>query len=159
MPPPVIVNPRDIDTTHIVADLDAIRQISPQRYEWEQLTAIVLIDTDRKIIAGYKDLAEDEWWMRGHIPGRPLMPGVLMIEGAAQLCGYYFYRFLRGDRDGFLGFGSVDDVKFRGTVSPGSRLLSVGRMLKITRRTCQFEAQSFVENRMVFEARITGMIF
>ena len=156
MPPPAIIDPNDLDLSHIVVDLEGIREVNPQRYEMEQLTAIVLIDAERKIIAGYKDLAEDEWWVRGHIPGRPLMPGVLMIEAAAQLCGYYYYFY--GDKKGFLGFGAVDDVKFRNAVPPGSRLVTVGRMLKITQRRCVFEAQSFVDGKMVFEAKVTGMI-
>ena len=156
MPPLPIIDPDDLDLSHIEVDLEGIRKVNPQRYEMEQLSAIVLIDTEHKIIAGYKDLAQDEWWVRGHIPGRPLMPGVLMIEAAAQLCGYYYY--FCGEKEGFLGFAAVDEVKFRNTVPPGSRLVTIGRMLKITRRKCVFEAQSFVGNRMVFEATVTGMI-
>ena len=156
MPPPAIIDPKDLDLSTIVVDLEQIRKVNPQRYEMEQLTAIVLIDEERNIIAGYKDLKEDEWWVPGHIPGRPLMPGVLMIEAAAQLCGYYYY--VLGHHSGFLGFAAVDEVKFRNTVPPGSRLVTVGRMRTITKRKCVFEAQSFVDDKMVFEATVTGMI-
>ena len=55
----------------------------------EQLTAIVHVDPEKHLVAGYKDVGNDEFWVRGHMPGYPLMPGVLMCEAAAQLCSYY----------------------------------------------------------------------
>ena len=70
-------------------------------------------------MAGYRDVRDDEFWVRGHIPGRPIFPGVLMIETAAQLVGYY--AMSKMPSQGFLGFGGVEDVKFRGTVVPGQR--------------------------------------
>ena len=53
------------------------------------LDGIVLIDPGRHLIVGYKDVRPDEFWVRGHMPGFPLLPGVLMCEAAAQLSCYY----------------------------------------------------------------------
>ncbi len=89
MPPEVNFDPARLDLNNVVADHDAILRINPQRFEMEQLTAIVLVDTAQHLIAGYKDVDADEFWVRGHMPGYPLMPGVLMCEAAAQLCSYY----------------------------------------------------------------------
>ena len=61
-------------------------------FEMEQLTAIVFDDVERGICVGYKDIGPDEFWVRGHMPGMPLMPGVIMCESAAQLCGYFVQR-------------------------------------------------------------------
>ena len=73
----------------------------------EQLTAIVFDDNERGIIVGYKDLAEDEFWTRGHMPGMPLMPGIVMCEAAAQLCTYHVQKHdLLGAE--MLGFGGLD---------------------------------------------------
>jgi 3-hydroxyacyl-[acyl-carrier-protein] dehydratase len=78
----------EIDFNHVVADLAEIRRFNPQRFEMEQLTAIIFDDFDRKICAGYKDITENEFWVRGHMPGMPLMPGVLICEAAAQMCAF-----------------------------------------------------------------------
>ncbi|MFM7059410.1 MAG: beta-hydroxyacyl-ACP dehydratase, partial [Planctomycetota bacterium] len=50
-------------------DLDAIRAVNPQRYEMEQLTAIVHVDQTQHLIAGYRQLTDHEFWVRGHMPG------------------------------------------------------------------------------------------
>ena len=64
--------------------------------------------------------------MRGHMPGYPLLPGVLMCEAAAQLCSCYIVTsgLLEGD---FIGFGGMENVRFRGPVRPGDRLVLVGK--------------------------------
>src|SRR5689334_22397880 len=89
MPPAYHVDPGSLDLGRVLADEDAIRRVNPQRFEMAQLTAIVSVDPERHLIAGYKDVRPDEFWVRGHMPGWPLLPGVLMCEAAAQLCAYY----------------------------------------------------------------------
>src|SRR5947209_175103 len=126
MPPPLHVNPSRLDLAHVVADKEAIRRVNPQRFEMEQLDAIVLLDPVQHLVAGYKDVRPDEFWVRGHMPGYPLMPGVLMCEAAAQLCAYYIttHGLMYGD---YIGFGGLENVRFRGVVRPGDRLLLVGK--------------------------------
>jgi len=58
---------------------------------------------------------------------------------------------------GFLGFGGVDGVKFRGIVVPGERIIMLGKMVEIRPRRCIGETQAYVDGRLVFEGRITGM--
>ena len=83
-----IVDPSLIDIDNPIADIEAIRAFNPQRYEMEQLTAILYEDFDRKICAALKRITNDEFWVRGHMPDMPLMPGVMMLEAAAQLSSY-----------------------------------------------------------------------
>ena len=155
MPPPLIMDPASVDCSRPVADLDGIRQVNRQRFEMEQLTAIIFIDPEQKLIGAYKDVRPDEFWVRGHLPDYPLMPGVLMCEGAAQMCSYYVTSLkLIG---GFLGFGGMENVRFRGAVKPGDRLLYIGKGLKIDRRKTVFAVQGFVGNSMVFQGEIIGM--
>ncbi|HEU5116941.1 MAG TPA: beta-hydroxyacyl-ACP dehydratase, partial [Isosphaeraceae bacterium] len=95
-------------------------------------------------------------WIRGHMPGYPLMPGVLMCEAAAQLCAFYCY-IIKMVEDGFLGFGGMEDVRFRGRVKPGDRLLIVGKAERIKRRQTIFDVQGFVGTNMVFHGKIIGV--
>ena len=156
MPPELHFDPARLDLTRVVADREAIRRVNPQRFEMEHLNAIVHLDPENHLIAGYKDVGSDEFWVRGHMPDFPLLPGVLMCEAAAQLCSYYVgvLGLLQGD---FLGFGGLDNVRFRGMVKPGDRLVLIAKGLRVHRRQCLFNVQSFVGTTMVFNGDIIGV--
>ncbi len=157
MPPQLHFDPSALDLANVVADREAIRAVNPQRYEMEQLTAIVHVDTTQELLAGYKDVRPDEFWVRGHMPGGPLLPGVLMCEAAAQLCSFYIVKYSGLLRDGFIGFGGLEDVRFRAPVRPGDRLVLVAKALKLHRRQSIFDVQGFVGSTMVFHGRIIGV--
>ncbi|MEN6424488.1 MAG: beta-hydroxyacyl-ACP dehydratase, partial [Phycisphaerales bacterium] len=69
-------------------DREAICRVNPQRFEMQHLDGILWYDKDKACVLGYKDVTHKEFWIRGHIPGRPLMPGVIQIESAAQLLSW-----------------------------------------------------------------------
>lgn len=144
----------EYDVNRVIADIHAIRKCNLQRYEMEQLTAICYEDVQRSICAGYKDLGPDEFWIRGHMPGMPLMPGVVMCESAAQLASYYTgaHKLM----DGIVGFGGLDEVRFRGVVRPGDRFVVVCRLLKLRRMLLTAEFQCFVRENMVCEGILMG---
>lgn len=156
MPPAPLVDPDSIDTSRILLDRDQIRQVIPQRFEMEQLTAIVLLDEKEKLIIGYKDVSPDEFWVRGHMPDYPLMPGVLMCEAAAQLASCYCVT-TKLIHQGFIGFGGMENVRFRGQVRPGDRLVLVGKAMRLHRRQTIFDVQGFVGGNMVFHGHIIGV--
>lgn len=157
MPPEPLLDPTGFDLFHVVADLEAIRQVNQQRFEMEQLTAIVLLRPEQHLIVGYKDVRADEFWVRGHLPGLPLLPGVLMCEAAAQLCSYYSvtqHLVANGD---FVGFGGMENVRFRAPVHIGDRLVLVAKSFKMHRRQTLFNVQGFVKSTMVFHADVIGV--
>ena len=153
----LIVDMSLIDPDHVVADIEAIRRINPQRYEMEQITAICYENDENHTCVGYKDVGRDEFWVRGHMPNMPLMPGVMMLEAAAQMCGYFAQKH---DALGaaMIGFGGLEDVRFRDFVIPGDRLIILGKMLRARRNrmiTCAF--QGVVRDSLVFEGTLKGI--
>jgi 3-hydroxyacyl-[acyl-carrier-protein] dehydratase len=156
MPPELHLDPGQLDLSRPVADREAIERVNPQRYEMSQLTAIVFTDPERQLIVGYKDVRPDEFWVRGHMPDYPLLPGVLMCEAAAQLCSYYIARHgpMAGD---FIGFGGLENVRFRSPVRPGDRLVLIGKGVRLHRRQTIFNVQGFVGSTMVFHADVLGV--
>jgi 3-hydroxyacyl-[acyl-carrier-protein] dehydratase len=157
MPPEAIFDVTTVDLSHVLADRAAIRAYNLQRLEMEHLDAIVLIDPSRNLIVGYKDVRPNEFWVPGHFPNMPLMPGVLMCEAAAQLCSYYAIAQHVMAPGTMLGFGGMDEVRFRGPVRPGDRLVLVAKVLRLNRRQSRFNVQGFVGDLMVFHADIIGI--
>jgi 3-hydroxyacyl-[acyl-carrier-protein] dehydratase len=156
MPPAALIDPTALDTSRILVDREGIGRCNPQRFEMEQLTAIIHLDVQNKLVIGYKDVQPDEFWVRGHMPDYPLMPGVLICEAAAQLCSFFCHE-VRLQQEGFIAFGGMEDVRFRGKVRPGDRLVLVAKAARLHRRQTMFECQGFVGTNMVFHGKIIGV--
>ena len=156
MPPEFNVDPATLDMNHVIADREAIRLINRQRFEMEQVDAIIYEETTQHIVAGYKDVRADEFWVRGHMPNYPLLPGVLMCEAGAQVSSFYIMKnkLLQCD---FVGFGGLDNVRFRGVVHVGDRLLIISKLTKLHRRQVITNVQGFVNKVMVFHGDIIGV--
>jgi len=155
MPSRLFIDLNTIDLDRVVYDVEAIERNNPQRYEMRHLDGIIHLDPEAGYIVGFKDVTEDEFWVRGHIPGRPLFPGVLMIEAAAQLASFAVRQISSDTR--FMGFGGVEQVKFRAQVTPGQRLYLIGKFMEMRSRRFKLAAQGVVENQLAFEATIIGM--
>lgn len=156
-PRELILDPATLDYQNVIADAAEIRKYNPQRFEMEQLTAIVYEDTTRHVCVGYKDVAADEFWVRGHMPNMPLMPGVMMLEAAAQMCSYFSQKYDLLGAD-MVGFGGLEDVRFRDPVIPGDRLVLMCQMTKLRRgRIVVTKFQGFVRNSLAVEGILKGI--
>jgi len=120
----------------------------------EHLNAITYAEPSLGRIIGYKDVRDDEFWVPGHIPGRPLLPGVLMIEAGAQLASFYTRKFVGWK--GFIGFGGADEIRFRQPVPPGVRMHLIGQKLWERHHRINCKIQGIVKGNMVFECSIVG---
>ncbi len=145
----------DLDFDKPLYDIHEIRRVNPQRHEMEQLTAVVYVDRERHAAIGYKDVTEHEFWTEGHMPGFPLMPGVIMCECAAQLAAFYARKFnlLGGD---YLGFAGLDDVRFRKPVIPPCRLVLMAQMQSMRKHRAEFAFQGYVNGQLVFHGVMIG---
>ncbi len=156
-PRQLILDFSEFDLSNVVADLAEIRRYNPQRFEMEQITAIVFHDPQRGICVGYKDCQATEFWVRGHMPGRPILPGVVMCEAAAQCSTYFAGRHdLAGTK--MIGFAGMDEIRFREPVFVGDRLTIVVELLRVRRGAMMvFRFQEFVDQRLVCEGTIKGV--
>ena len=155
MPPPLLVDLSRVDTEQVIFTQQQVYEMLPHRHEFMLIDGVCHFDPEAKTMVAWRDIRPDDWWFRGHVPGRPLLPGVLMIEMAghvsavlAQLCGV----------KGFIGLGGVDACKFRETVTAPSRLLLLATARDQRARRIISGTQGVVAGRLVFEADITGMV-
>ncbi len=154
MPPQLLYDISVIDLSRVVFDQEEIRRCNLQRGDMEQLDGIVYTAPELGRIIGYKDARADEFWVAGHIPGNPLLPGVLMIEAGAQLASFYVRKYEKWQ--GFIGFGGADAIRFRQAVRPGQRLYLVGQKQWVRHRRFCSKIQGVVDGSLVFESTIIG---
>ncbi len=156
MPPPLLFDLSQIDLQgQVLFDKEVINRLNPQRFEMQHLDGILWYDKEKFLILGYKDVTKQEFWIRGHIPGRPLMPAVIMVEAAAQLSSF-FVKETYG-LEGFIGFAGIDSAKFRSVVEPGQRLYLLAHITKFSRRKYTCSTQGVVDGTLVFEAVVSGL--
>lgn len=145
----------EIDLTQEIFGRDAIGEVNPQSFEMSQLDGIIWYDKEEHTCIGYKDATNKEFWIRGHIPGRPIMPGVIMVEAAAQLASFYMKKIY--GLEGFIGFSGIGTTKFRGTVVPGDRLIMLCKIVKFRSRQFSAQVQGIVNDTLAFDTTISGM--
>jgi 3-hydroxyacyl-[acyl-carrier-protein] dehydratase len=155
MAPSLLFDISNIDIDRVVHSVEAIEKLNPHRGHMRMLDRIVHDDFESGELIAFKDVRAEEFWVAGHIPGRPLLPGVLMIEAAAQLASFQMVRKMKDSQ--FMGFAGVDDVKFRGQVVPGDQLMIMIKEVAFRPRRSVCDAQGLVNGALVFEAKITGM--
>ena len=157
MPPQLLFDISKIDLNQVLFDQEAIREINPHRGDMEQLNGVIWADPVRHLILGYKDVRDDEFWVSGHIPGRPLLPGVLMLELAGQLASVHIKKYIGWK--GFVGFGGMENCKFRQSVAPGVRLYVLAEKIWERHQRICCRAQGVVNGALAFECDIVGIQF
>ena len=154
MPPQFLFDYTQFDFDHPEYDQEGVRAVNPHRGDMEHINGVCLADQESGRIVAFKNVRADEFWVPGHIPGRPILPGVIMVEAAAQMCSFYMTKF--STWKGFIGFGGAEDIKFRQQVVPGQRLIILGQ--KVWERHSRFgcKCQGIVNGAIAFEATIIG---
>ena len=99
---------------------DVIESILPHRAPFLLLDEVTELEPGKRVVARRR-VAEDDWWFAGHFPGRPVMPGVLIVEAMAQ-AGAVAVLIEEANRGKIAFFAGIDDCRFKRIVEPGDVL-------------------------------------
>ena len=152
------IDPEALARARVAATREDVLEKIRQRGRFALLDGILDVGGDGGLVAGFKDIRADDWWAADHIPGRPIFPGALMCEAAAQLCSYDYLRKQTLPEGGFLGFGGMNATRFRGVVQPDCRMIFVARPERLRSRMFTYAAQGLVGGELVFETEILGVL-
>lgn len=142
--------------TGALLDIRKIQRILPHRYPFLLVDKVVEIEPDRRIV-GIKNVTFNEQFFQGHFPSTPIMPGVLIVEALAQVCGLLFAQTL--ENTGKLAvLVSMDNVRIRKSVVPGDQMKLVGEVVKVRSRTGHCKCTAIVDNEVAAEADIKFML-
>ena len=155
MPPPRLIDLSQHDLGSVCLSKKEIYEQLPHRHEFQVLDGFCVLDMEARHAVAFADIHPDAWWVPGHVEGRTLLPGVLMLEMAAQASAI-MSKTLSGHR-GFLGFGGVDGCKFRDVIAPPARLYILCVDIENRPRRFISDTQGICNDKLVFQAKITGM--
>ena len=141
----------------MVMDIGKIMEALPHCYPFLLLDRVVSMEPGKSITA-IKNVTINEEFFKGHFPGFPVMPGVLIVEAMAQVGGVLALSPL-DDRDNLLVyFMGIDKAKFRKPVVPGDQLRMEITVLRLKTRFCKMRGEAFVDGTLVAEAEFTSAI-
>lgn len=155
MPPPLLLPIGDMDLNRVEITRDELYRRLPHRHEFMLLGGVCHIDNANAKAIAFADISLSDWWVRGHVPGKPLLPGVLMLEMAGQASAVLAASCW--NVPGFIGFGGVDDCKFRDAISQPTRLYILIQGIEHRPRRIVCLTQGVANGKLIFEAKITGM--
>jgi 3-hydroxymyristoyl/3-hydroxydecanoyl-(acyl carrier protein) dehydratase len=143
-----------IDASLPLVNREALAEVLPHRGDMLLLDHIAWVDAAGEQALAVKKLRHDEFWVAGHFPDQPVMPGVLMVEAGAQLALYLCKQSLLESEAGTLL--RIENARFRCGAVPGDTLLILCRLAERNRTVFCYDIQGQVDGRIAFDGRIVG---
>lgn len=134
-----------------------IQALLPHRYPFLLVDRIKEFEPHKKIV-GFKNVTVNEPFFQGHFPGRPVMPGVLIIEAMAQAGGVLVFKSGGAIGKTVMYLTGIDEAKFRRPVVPGDQLRFEIDVLKKRAPFWKMQGKAYVDNEVVCEAVVTAMV-
>jgi len=141
----------------VFLDMEAILRILPHRYPFLLVDRIIDLVPEEHVV-GIKNVSMNEPFFNGHFPGKPIMPGVLIIEAMAQVGGILILNPETDPNKKLVYFTGIDNVRFRKTVTPGDTIRFEVEMAANRRSMCKMIGRAFVEDELVCEAELMAAI-
>ncbi|MBI5195977.1 MAG: 3-hydroxyacyl-ACP dehydratase FabZ [Nitrospirae bacterium] len=136
-------------------DIREIQSLLPHRYPFLLVDRIIELEPGIKAV-GIKNVTINEPFFQGHFPNFPIMPGVLIIEGMAQVAGVLAFR--SGAKGNSVYFMSIEKAKFRKPVFPGDQLKFEIKIIQVRNNVWKLSGEAFVDGKLVSEAEFTAMV-
>ncbi|MGK7875318.1 MAG: 3-hydroxyacyl-ACP dehydratase FabZ [Xenococcaceae cyanobacterium] len=133
--------------------VEEVHKLLPHRYPFALVDRIIEYVPGERAV-GIKNITFNEPHFQGHIPGRPIMPGVLIVEAMAQVGGVVLTQ-LPGMKGSFFAFAGIDKVRFRRPVVPGDQLVMTVELLAIKRnRFAKMQGQGLVDGQLAVQGEM-----
>ena len=137
----------------MILDINGIQKILPHRPPFLLVDAIVEMERLKSIV-GIKNVTMNEDFFRGHFPGKPIMPGVLIVESMAQTGGLLLLQEVADREKKLLYFVAIDNARFRRPVVPGDQLRIEVSVLTWRSTYCKLAGKATVDGDLVAEATL-----
>ena len=137
----------------MILDINAIQAILPHRYPFLLVDAVEEMERWKHIV-GIKNVTINEYFFQGHFPGKPIMPGVLIIESMAQTGGLLLLQEVKDREKKLLYFVAIDDARFRRPVVPGDQLRIEVNVLAWRGTFCKLQGRASVGGELAAEATL-----
>ena len=141
----------------IVMDAIEVQAILPHRYPFLLVDRVIEFDSGRRAV-GLKNVTVNDPYFQGHFPGRPVFPGVLIVEALAQLGGVLAIRSSSVEGSPIVYLTGIDKAKFRKPVIPGDQIRLEVEVMKRRPPFWKMQGKAFVGNDLVCEAESTAML-
>ena len=142
----------------VIIDIDRVIEMIPHRYPFLMVDKVIDL-VPNESATGVKNVTVNEPFFQGHFPGKPIMPGVLIVESMAQTAAVLVVHTLGAESEGKLVyFMSVDNARFRKPVRPGDQLLVHVKKERNRANVWKFNAEAKVDGVLVAEATYSAMI-